>query len=194
MLRLLVALTVLAAAAPAAALSEDGLGFALAPDAEIVVHTTTSAPFQQVSVHLCALNPSYGGVAGWECAVEVDGDAVAGEWRLPAGLDVDDADENFQVGIGYSPAALRPNSAGLVHLATWSGLIPSSDSVTKFYIRPYPGSTTFDGTAGYIGPNSGDEVGEFVTPGGYNVQDLQINGVNEAFQSASWSAVKELYR
>ncbi|HRX51500.1 MAG TPA: hypothetical protein P5571_09070 [Candidatus Krumholzibacteria bacterium] len=194
MLRALVALLALSVAAPAFALSEDGLGFALSTDGPIVVHTTTSAPFQQVTVYLCAYKPQYGGVAGWEASIDVDGDALAGAWTLPAGLDVDGSDEGFQVGIGYAPAALMMNAADLVHLATWTGLVPSSESVTKFYIEAVAGSTSFTDGAGYYGPNSSSEAATFTTPGNYVVQDLQINGVNDAFQEATWSAVKQTYR
>lgn len=195
MLRLLaVPLLLAVAAAPAAALTQDGLGFAVDLDGGIVVHTTTSAPFQQISVYLCAYEPSFGGVSGWECAVEVEGDAAAGAWALAGGLDVDPDDTNFQVGIGLGSVALRPGTTGLVHLATWTGFIPGGESVSKFFIKPYPGSSTFDEAAGYVGPGSLEDLATFTTPGSYNVHDLQINGINEAFQESSWSAVKELYR
>ena len=189
---LIVCLSLLIVATTAGAVSEDGLGFAVDTSDGIVVHHTTSGQFQEVTIYLCILEPSQGDVAGWECSLEIEGDPVGTSWIYPAGMNVSGEDNLFQVGIGYD-VALRPGTTGLVHIATWTAFVPDSTSVIKFYLMPYPGSTSFDGTAGYIGSN--ESLMELSTPGNYNyIADFQINGTNDAFQESTWTAVKELFR
>lgn len=174
------------------AISEDGFGFAVDPNRAIVVHHTTSGQFQEVNLYLCIFEPSLGGVAGWECSLDIEGNPIAANWTITAGLNVSGVSNVFQVGIGYA-VALRPGPSGLVHVATWSALVSDSSSVIKLYLMRYPDSVTFDSTAGYAGPNEG--LMELSTPGNYNnIPDFQINGTNDAFQERTWTEVKELYR
>lgn len=185
--------TLIAVSVPSAAFRDDGLAFVTDLGGDVAFTVATSGSFQEVTLYLCAFNPTLGGVSGWEAAVEVEGGAVAPAWEISAGLDVGGGDGWFQVGIGVGPDALR-TVAGKVHLATWRGLVPSSDDVISFFIIPHPLSTSFDGTAGYANPDDASELKEFVTPGNYNVSDFMINGDDGPFQERTWSEVKELYR
>ncbi len=117
----------------------------------------TMSPFESVTLHLIVRNPTLGGVSGWECAIEADGNSLAPSWSLSAGLDVDDRPDVFQVGIGEYPSSLMPNAAGVVLLASWTGFIVSTTDRVCFKILPNPDSVTFPGAVGYASPyDAGD--------------------------------------
>jgi len=210
MKKLLVALTVLAltTVAQAGVPGSDAMALYLSsqaatPGIDPSFTTTTSAPFEQVSLSLVIVDPSLDGVSGWEGVVEFTGSLTAPSWALTAGLDVDSANDTnnhqrFQVGIGLAPLALTPNAAGNVVVATFSAFVLAPTDQVSFFIKGVPGSTTFNpDTPGYASPTNAGIFAVSVNPTGD--PELPVFAINHdpgivANEDMTFSGVKALFR
>ncbi len=196
--RITIQIAVAVIAAPVAAQWEptpNGIGVYFDLDGAVSSHHT-SAPFEQVTAYMLALNitdPS--GISGWECSVVMQGAPVAPTWVVTAGLNVADmAAGLFSVGIGVAPAALP--AAPEIHLATWTGFVTAQTDVVSFHVGAYPGSASFDGTPGYA---SGADAGVLIpfepTPGCFGDGSAWINqDCPLAGETETWGDLKALFR
>lgn len=205
---LLVALTVLALSTVAMAYpGTDSMALFLSTEsdspAQPTLNVTTTGAFEAVTFHLLIVDPSLGGVSGWEGLVEYTGTLTAPSWSLAAGLDVDSANdtdnhERFQVGIGEAPLALTPNTTGNVVLATFSAFVLAPTDVVEFYIKGVPGSTSFPGpTPGYASPTDAGTLQASVNLVGD--PDMPVLCINSdctivGNEDMTFSSVKSLYR
>jgi len=118
-------------------------------------HHETTMPFEEVTAYLMILNPSTPyGVLGWECCVEIQGDAVALSWDLAGNAFNVDTEPCFAVGMTNGP--LIGNR--VIQLATVTFLQPDPDSPTYFYILP-SGQPSLPGVPLYAnGADPGDLI------------------------------------
>ncbi len=197
---LFVTLTMLALAVTAFAYpGPDSMGMYLDADAAGYPTLTfqTAGPFESVTLHLVVSNASLGGVSGWEARILADGPVVAPAWNLAAGLDVDDDPDNFQVGIGLSPAALTPNGSGNILLASWTGFISGTTDEVRFMIMGVPGSVTFPDSPGYAGPDDAGALQSCVSNTGgptFPVFCINVDCGLVGNEDMTFSNVKALYR
>lgn len=169
-------------------------GTDLAP--EYPTEVFTSIPFEWITIHLGILNPSLGGVSGWECDTWTEGLALAPLWSIPScGIIPECSMPPFQIDIGFDPNSLEPSSAGLVYLGSWTAGIPFPTEVVSFHIGPVPGSVSFPDSPGYAGPTPESGLASLTTiQGGASIPVFSINQETVEQNNASWSAVKALYR
>ena len=156
---------------------------------------TTAFPYETALAYLLITNPSDPfGVSGWEANVSVTGNALAPQWVLSAGLDVDMSADGFQVGIGTGALALP--AAPAILLATWSGLVPNTFDVQDFLVTDVPGSVSFGGTPGYAsGSDAGLLIPLQVSSGFPYVTCASINDcVVIGNDDMSFGGVKSLFR
>ena len=196
MKNLLVLLSLLALATVAFAQDTDPDGIGVYFDLDGISSCgATAAPYETAFAYLLITNPSDPtGVSGWEANVTVTGNALAPQWILSAGLDVDMSAEGFQVGIGTDLLALP--AAPAVLLATWSGLVPTPADVQDFLVTDVPGSVSFDGTPGYAsGGDAGLLIPLQVSSGFPYVTCASINDcVVIGNDDMSFGGVKSLFR
>jgi hypothetical protein len=176
-----------------------------------VTTLTTSAPFEQVNIYLMITNPSLGGVSGWECKVEITGDAfTAPGWTYGGGgLNVYDAVATglFNVGIGPGADAIRSDvTTGACLIATLTAFVQLPTQSMELYVLPFPGSVTFPGDIGpgYVDPDNVGVVQTLVTAtGGTDVEGTWTRNpvfvVNPGVtpvsnEDTTWSTVKTLFR
>jgi hypothetical protein len=147
----MIAVLLLGFGAAQAEVCEDVIGVFFDTEA-YTYETMTLYPFDQVTAYLLVLNPSDPvGISGWEARTEVVGSIVAPAWTLAAGLDVTPDENDWCVGIGLGVNALP--TAPTVLLATFTGFVINPTDVLEFYVKPLPGTISFDDTPGYASGN-----------------------------------------
>jgi hypothetical protein len=119
-----------------------GVGIEPSPDEDVIgiyfeqsgrqnTYTTTT-PNELVTAYLMILNPSSPyGVSGWECCVEVSGDADPVWWELPEGSINVDMPPCFAVGMSGLPL-----TGDAIVVATAHFIQGSPEEATYFYIHP----------------------------------------------------------
>lgn len=158
----------------------------------------TAVPFAEVTAYLVLTHPTDpGGIAGWECAVDVSGSLTAERWEIAAGLNIADSSRGlFHVGIGLSPLCLPP--VPTVTLATWRAYAVSTTDPVFFRILPFPDTVSFQGSPGYA---SGQTPGHLIpllvdcdAAYGSACATINYNGCGVGAENRSWSEIKALYR
>ena len=142
------------------------------------------------TVYLVLAHPSGTPVMAWEARVTVEGSATyVGNWTLTAGMDFDNDDDDFLVGLGVD--GLAPNSAGMVPLLYMTVML-LGEGPLLFKVGPAPDSASFpDGTPGYqhtLGVNTPATV----CSGDYDRAVFTLNN-GDADQQGTWGEVKTLY-
>lgn len=142
------------------------------------------------TVYLVLAQPSGTPVLVWEACVTVEGSATyVGNWTLTAGMDFDNDDDDFLVGLGVD--GLAPNSAGMVPLLYMTVMV-LGEGPLLFKVGPAPGSASFpDGTPGYL-HTLGVNTPATVCSGDYDRAVFTLNN-GDADQQGTWGEVKTLY-
>jgi len=126
----------------------DSIGI-YASETDAVTTTSTTGPFEAVTLYLLITNPTFEGVSGWQCMIEYElisgtNNMTGVSWALTAGAagatNVYD-DPYFEVGLGAGTAALR-EVAGVVKIATMTGYVMAPTDRIALSINGLPGSNS----------------------------------------------------
>ncbi len=142
----------------------DVIGVWFEQSGQVNQHETT-VPFEEVTAYLMILRPSTPyGTLGWECCVEVQGEAVGLSWELSGeGLNAS-AEPCFSVGLSSGPLLGQQ----IIQLAKLTFFQPDPNAPTYFYVHPsdlasVPGVPLYVNGADVgdlipLTPSSGDEM------------------------------------
>jgi hypothetical protein len=151
----------------------DVIGVWFEQSGQVNQHETT-IPFEEVTAYLMILRPSTPyGTLGWECCVEVEGDAVGLSWDLSGeGLNAS-VEPCFSVGL--SSGALLGDQ--IIQLAKLTFFQPDPNAPTYFYVHPSD-LASIPGVPLYV---NGADVGDLIplTPSSGN-EMMPVAMVNAA--------------